>query len=183
MNLWLRLLYLVASAFWRPRLDPMSEVSRLSFRVLPTDLDTSMHLNNGRYWTLMDLGRADLMLRSGLWRTILKNRWVPVVSAGKIRFRRELRLFRSFALETRIVAWTNTSIIIEHRIVTRGRDGADILSAIALVRVGLYDRKGQAFVTVQQIMEALGREPINSPAWTPEVAAFIAAEEALKAAA
>lgn len=183
MNLWLRLLHLVASAFWRPRLDPMSEVSRLSFRVWPTDLDTSLHLNNGRYWTLMDLGRTDLMLRSGLWRTILKNRWVPVVSAGKIRFRRELRLFRPFTLETRIVGWTDTSIVIEHRVVTRGRDGGDILSAIALVRAGLYDRKERAFVTVPQIMAALGREPSDSPAWTAEVAAFIAAEEALKAAA
>jgi acyl-CoA thioesterase FadM len=183
MNLWLRLLYLIASAFWRPRLDPMSDVSRLSFQVWPTDLDTSMHLNNGRYWTLMDLGRADLMFRSGLWRTIWNNRWLPVVSAGKIRFRRELRLFQSFALETRIVAWTETSIIIEHRMVTRGRNEAEILSAIALVRVGLYDRKLRTFVTVPQIMETLGGEVIDSPAWTPEVAAFIAAEEALKAVA
>ena len=42
MNLWLRLLHLIALAFWRPRLDPMNEVSRLSFRVLPTDLDKSL---------------------------------------------------------------------------------------------------------------------------------------------
>ncbi len=183
MNLWLRLLHLIASAFWRPRLDPMNEVSRLPLRVLPTDLDLSMHLNNGRYWTLMDLGRADLMIRSGLWRTVWKNRWLPVVSAGKIRFRRELRLFQPFTLETRIVAWTDTSIIVEHRMVTRGRDEADILSAIALVRVGLYDRKRRGFVTVPQIMAALGREVTDSPTWTPEVAAFIAAEEALKAVA
>jgi acyl-CoA thioesterase FadM len=183
MNLWLRLLYLIASAFWRPRLDPISEVSRLSFRVLPTDLDTSMHLNNGRYWTLMDLGRADLMFRSGLWRTIWKNRWLPVVSAGKIRFRRELRMFQLFNLESRIVAWTDTSIIIEHRIVAHGREGSDILSAIALVRVGLYNRKIRAFVTMPQIMAVLGKETIESPVWTPEVAAFIAAEEALKAVA
>jgi acyl-CoA thioesterase FadM len=183
MNLWLRLLHLITSAFWRPRLDPMSEVSRLPFRVLPTDLDFSMHFNNGRYWTLMDLGQADLMIRSGLWRTIFKNRWLPVVSAGKIRFRRELRLFQPFTLETRIVAWTDTSIILEHRMVSHSREGANILSAIALVRVGLYDRKERAFVTVSQIIAALGREVIDSPTWTAEVAAFIAAEEALKAVA
>ncbi len=183
MNLWLRLLHLIVSAFWRPHLDPMSEVSRLSFRVWLTDLDTSMHLNNGRYWTLMDLGRADLMFRSGLWRTIWKNGWLPVVSAGKIRFRRELRLFQRFTLETRIVGWTDTSIIIEHRMVTRGRDEADILSAIALVRVGMYDRTARVFVTVPQIMAALGRKVIDSPPLTPEVPAFIAAEEALRSAA
>jgi len=173
MNLWLRLLHLIASAFWRPRLDPMNEVSRLSLRVLPTDLDLSMHLNNGRYWTLMDLGRTDLLIRSGLWRAIFKNRWLPVVSAGKIRFRRELRLFQRFTLETRIVAWTDTSIIVEHRMTAHSRDGVDILSAIALVRVGLYDRTARAFVTVPQIMAALGREVTDSSAWTPEVAAQV----------
>lgn len=183
MNLWLRLLHLILSAFWRPRLDPMSEMSRLPFRVLPTDLDLSLHLNNGRYWTLMDLGRADLMVRSGLWRTVWRNRWLPVVSSGKIRFRRELRLFQPFTLESRIVAWTDRSIIVEHRMMTNGQDGVAILSAIALVRVGLYNREERAFVTVPQIMAALGREVADSPPWTPEVAAFIAAEEALKAAA
>ena len=51
-------------------------------------------MNNGRYWSLMDLGRTDLMLRTGLWRAVLRHRWVPVVNAGAIRFRRELRLFQ-----------------------------------------------------------------------------------------
>ncbi len=87
MNLWFRLLWLVVSAFRRPRLDPVDDVSRLSFRVWPHDLDTSLHMNNGRYWTLMDQGRADVMIRSGLWRTIAREGWVPVVSAAEIRFR------------------------------------------------------------------------------------------------
>ena len=46
-------------------------------------------MNNGRYLTLMDLGRADLVIRSGLWRAVLRHGWAPVVSAVKIRFRRE----------------------------------------------------------------------------------------------
>jgi acyl-CoA thioesterase FadM len=83
---------------------------------------------------------------------------LPGSSAGKIRFRRELRLIQRFTLETRIVGWTDTTIIIEHRMTTRGRDEADILSAIALVRVGLYNRKARAFVTVFQIMQALAPE-------------------------
>ena len=63
---------------------------------------------------------------------------------------------------------------------TQDRSGADILAAIALVRAGLYDRKARAFVTVQKIMAAVGRETIAGPPLTPEVVAFIAAEEALK---
>ena len=83
MNLWFRLAFLILSSVFRPRIDPVAETSRLRFRVWPHDIDTSMHLNNGRYWTLMDLGRADLMLRSGIWRAILKHRWVPVINAGR----------------------------------------------------------------------------------------------------
>jgi acyl-CoA thioesterase FadM len=183
VNLWLRLVYLILSAFWRPRLDPVDDVSRLSFRVWPHDLDTSMHMNNGRYWTLMDQGRADVMIRSGLWRTIIREGWVPVVSAAKIRFRRELRPFQAFTLETRIVAWSDTTVIMEHRVVTRGRDGAEILSAIALVKAGIYDRRGRAFVPIVRLFATLGRAEAQSPVPGPEVAAFLAAEEALKAVA
>jgi acyl-CoA thioesterase FadM len=183
MNLWLRLLHLIAASFLRPRLDPARDVSRLTFRVWPHDLDTSLHMNNGRYWTIMDLGRADLMLRSGLWRAVLRHRWTPVVSAGKIRFRRELKAFRPFRLETRIVAWAEGWFVMEHRMIATARDGSDVLSAIALVRAGLYDRREKGFVPVERLFAAAGIAPMSSPAPTPEVEAFIAAEEALKQAA
>jgi hypothetical protein len=41
MNLWLRVLHLIIASFFRPKLDPVRDVSRLSFRVWPHDLDTS----------------------------------------------------------------------------------------------------------------------------------------------
>jgi acyl-CoA thioesterase FadM len=182
VNLWLRLLHLIVATAFRKPLDPVTDTSRLAFRVWPHDLDTSLHMNNGRYWTLMDLGRADLMLRSGLWRAVARHGWVPVVSAGKIRFRRELRLFRPFHIETRIVTWAETYLVIEHRVVAGGRDGGEILSAVALVKAGLYDRKARSFVSVDRIFAEIGT---GAPAPEPsaEVAAFLAAEEALKAAA
>jgi acyl-CoA thioesterase FadM len=183
VNLWLRLIAVLVRAFTGARLDPTAEASVLHFRVWPHDLDISLHMNNGRYWTIMDLGRADIAVRSGVWRPLWRYGWMPVVSAGKIRFRRELRLFRAFRLETRIVAWAATWFVVEHRIVAKGRDGADILAAIALTRAGLYDRKGKAFVPVARMFAEVGRPHAESPEPTPEVAAFLAAEEALKHAA
>jgi hypothetical protein len=56
MNLWLRLFWLALALLWRRKLDPRHDVSRLTFRVLPTDLDLNGHMNNGRYLTIMDLG-------------------------------------------------------------------------------------------------------------------------------
>jgi acyl-CoA thioesterase FadM len=181
MNLWLRLLHLVLASLFRPRIRP-TDISRLAFRVWPHDLDTSLHMNNGRYWTIMDLGRADLMIRSGLWRAMLKKGWVPVVNAAKIRFRRELRLFQPFTLETRVVTWAETFVVMEHRILTQGRDGGEIVNAVALVRAGLYERKARSFVTVDRMFAEVG-DPIPAPEPTPEVAAFLAAEQAMKNAA
>src|SRR3712207_2611966 len=123
MNLWFRLFYLIVASFVRPKLDPARDVSCLEFRVWPHDLDLSLHMNNGRYWTLMDLGRLDLVIRSGLWRAVVRHRWAPIVNAAKIRFRRELKLFRPFRIETRIVAWTEAFIVMEHRVLTIGKSG------------------------------------------------------------
>jgi hypothetical protein len=41
MNLWLRVLHLIVAAFFRPKLDPVRDVSRLTFRVWPHDLTIS----------------------------------------------------------------------------------------------------------------------------------------------
>ncbi|SCZ05005.1 acyl-CoA thioesterase [Microvirga guangxiensis] len=182
MNLWLRVLHLIIASFLRPRINPVADVSRLRFRVWPHDLDVSLHMNNGRYWALMDLGRADIMIRSGLWRPILKHGWVPVVSAGQIRFRREMRLFQSFVLETRILTWSESHVVMEQRLVSQAKDGRLILNAIALVRAGLYDRNVKGFMSVAHLLSEIGVKA-DPPDVAPEVQAFLDAEETLKKAA
>ena len=182
MNLWLRVLHLVIASFFRAKLDPVKDVSRLTFRVWPHDLDTSLHMNNGRYWTLMDLGRTDIMIRSRLWRPVLKHGWVPVVNAGQIRFRREIRLFQPFTLETRILTWSDGHVVMEHRLLSKARDGSPVLNAIALVRAGLYDRKERRFVPMGRLLSEIGLQA-ESPQAAPEVEAFLHAEETLKRAA
>lgn len=61
MNLWFRLLHLLLCSLFRPKLEAPFGVSRLQFRVLPNDLDSNLHMTNGRYWNIFDLGRLDLM--------------------------------------------------------------------------------------------------------------------------
>jgi acyl-CoA thioesterase FadM len=182
MNLWLRVLHLIIASFFRSKINPVKDVSRLKFRVWLHDLDTSLHMNNGRYWSLMDLGRADIMIRSGLWRPILTHGWVPVVSAGQIRFRREMRLFQPFILETRILTWSETHVVMEHRLVSRARDGSPVLNAIALVRAGLYDRAGKSYLPIERLLSEIGAAT-KPPEAAPEVQAFLHAEETLKRAA
>jgi acyl-CoA thioesterase FadM len=182
MNLWLRLFWLALALLWRRKLDPRRDVSRLTFRVLPTDLDLNGHMNNGRYLTLMDLGRLDHVLRSGLWRPIWRNGWAPMLGSAIIRFRREVRLFQRFRLETRIASWSDTTAVIEQTFFIAGGPHAGQMAARALVRAGFYDRKDRSFVTVKRLIAELGlpAEETESAPPTPEIEAFLKAEILLR---
>lgn len=179
MNLWLRLLATLLAARWRGALSLPADRSVLHFRVWPHDLDLSWHMNNGRYLTLMDLGRLDIMVRSGLWRAVARHRWTPIASAIKIRFRRELRLFDRFRIETRLVAWDRTFVVMEQVFYLDSGEQAGAVAAHALFKGGLYDRVARQFVPIARLMREIGAEA-ESPPLTPEVAAFLAADAALK---
>lgn len=178
MNLWFRLAWTFVAALFRSPLAPREGVSRVVFRVWPHDLDLNLHLNNGRYLTLMDLGRIDFVLRTGLWRPILANKWAPIISTAAIRFRRELRPFEAFTIETRLVAWSDTTAVMEQTFVSHHQR----VAARALVKAGFYARSDRAYVTVKRLVEALGVPPeeAQSPPLTPEVEAFLKADGALR---
>lgn len=102
MNLYLRLLLLNLRCRRRPRLSAW-DTARTPFRVSPGDLDLLGHMNNGRYLTLMDLGRMDLMIRAGVWKRLKKNGWYPVVAGQTITYLRSLVLGQEFDLYSRIL--------------------------------------------------------------------------------
>ena len=179
MNLWFRVLWLFLTAPFRARIEAPFGVSRLNFRVWPLDLDTNLHLNNGRYLTIADLGRADLLTQTGLWRNVLREGLLPMLSGSAIRYRRELKPFQAFTLESRIVCWRATTFVMEHRFVTTGKDGSQVTAAIALVRGGLYSRKQRQFVPAARLVEMAGYSG-PSPEFAPEIEAFLAVEQGLR---
>ncbi len=157
----------------------------LRFRVWPHDLDISLHMNNGRYLTLMDLGRLDLMLGMGVASHSFKAGWTPILLASKVRFRRELRPFKAFRLESRILWWSTHQVIVEQRLLSDAPPGdarGDVVHASALILAGLYDRKQRQFVPVSQLFALAGESYAVSPAPSDEVSAFLAANDALKQA-
>lgn len=181
MNLWLRLLRVLISGIRRERLELPYDISRLWFRVWFHDLDTSLHMNNGRYLTLMDLGRLDLMVRSGLVKTALKKRWTPIASTIAIRFKREVRLFGRFRMESRIVGWDDTQVLIEQTTyIESGRHRGQIASH-ALFKGGLYERHNKRFVPIDELMAAIGVDA-PSPPLSLEAETFLAADRAMKTA-
>ena len=153
---------------------------RLSDNVRFADLDVNGHMNNGRYLTLMDLGRLDIVVRSGLWRAVLKNGWTPVASTVTIRFSRELPPFQSFRLETRIACWDDKLVVMEQTFLIDGgaRDGQ--IAARALFKGGIYDRKALAFVPMARLMETIGVSG-ESPLPSAEIEAFLRADAEIEA--
>jgi acyl-CoA thioesterase FadM len=120
MNLWFRLILMLLRRPWRKPAAPM-DTTVVRMRVWPTDLDLNRHVTNGRYFTLADIGRMDYVLRSGAFRVALKHKAVPIVGDTWGKFRRELRLFETFEIHTRMLGWDEKWSFMEHRFVKDGR--------------------------------------------------------------
>jgi acyl-CoA thioesterase FadM len=108
------------SSLGKPRVDLLSS-TRVRIRIWPNDLDSNLHVNNGRYLTLADLGRIDWFVRSGVFQAARKHNASPVVGDAIAKFRRELKVFEKVDIETRLVGWRDRWGFLEHRFILRGR--------------------------------------------------------------
>lgn len=151
MNLLLRLLWKLATLRFRPDLGPF-EISVLRFRVWPNDLDLNVHMNNGRYLSVMDLGRFDLSFRTGLGRAMLRHRWRPLVGAVTLRYRRSLDPFEAYELHTRLLGWDAKWFYLEQRFVKDGQ-----LCAEGVVRALFKGRAGN--VPTAEVAAMIGADP------------------------
>lgn len=171
MNLIVRLLKTVLLGLFARRIGLFGQ-SVITFRVWPNDLDLNWHMNNGRYLTLCDLGRLDLVIRSGIWRPMVKRRWMPVLGSAMIRYRRSLAPGQRFRLRTRLLCWDEKWVFMEQRFeMTDGR-----LAAVAVVK-GLF-RGPDGNITPEDILHALGLDAA-SPPMPDAVKAWVAAEDDL----
>lgn len=136
MNLIFRMIRVLLMAQRRPSVHPLEETS-LAFIVWPTDVDVLIHMNNGRYLTLMDLGRADAIFRNGIRKAMKSRHWYTVVASEAIRFKESLPLLERFELRTRIIGWDERSFYVRQQFLVRGR-----VTAIGIVRVRFLSRSG-----------------------------------------
>ena len=123
----------------RGGLLPATAVGRIRLRTLPTDIDVLRHMNNGRYLSLFDLGRWDLLVRTGLTDAMRTHGWYAVVSSETITFRKSLELWQRFTLESRLIGHDDRAIYLEHRAIVDGE-----IYARAIIRARLLKRSGGA---------------------------------------
>lgn len=162
MHLIFRTLWLLIASRRRKALSIWDSAS-LPLRVQLTDIDIAMHVNNGMYLSLMDLGRFDLMIRSGFWKEMRRQGWSPVVNAETITFRKSLQLGHRYTVETQIVGFDERAIFFDQRMV---RDGE--IYARAYVATRLLGSQGP--VPNAEIFEAFGHPPEDMvlPEWIHE---------------
>jgi len=112
MNLYVRLFIILFMCKWRKPLKALG-TSTVILHVLPNDLDLNWHMNNGRFLTIMDLGRMDLLQRSGILKMAVKNKWMPIVGNAEIEFQRPLKLWQKYELHSRVSGWDEKWIYLE----------------------------------------------------------------------
>lgn len=179
MNLLIRVLFVFLSSFFKPKIDDILAPARLKLCVLPNDLDFNMHMNNGRYLTIMDLGRLDLILRSGLFKIMLKQKSVPILASAKIRYRLSLDPFQSYILQTQILGWDEKWFFIEQRFLMGSGPKQGEVAAIGLVKGCFFDSRGKNTVPSADVLNAIGH-PHPSPLLPPHITDWQKAEDTLK---
>lgn len=117
---WLRLFKTAIAIAGAPRIG-LLDTTCVRMRVWPNDLDFNLHVNNGRYLTLADIGRVDWFSRSGVLQLARRQKAIPVVGDAIAKFRRELKVGQSFEIRTRLVGWDHRWGFVEHRFYRQNR--------------------------------------------------------------
>lgn len=154
VNVWWRTLLTI----WRAKvllrrnglISPRS-VGRVQLRTLPTDIDLLMHMNNGRYASLFDLGRFDLLIRTGLWDAMNAHGWYAVVASETVTFRKSLQLWQKFTVESRLYGHDDKAVYQIHRAVVGGEVYAEMIVRARFLR------KTGGVVNTDELFAALGR--------------------------
>lgn len=171
MKLLVRTLTCLIAALVKPAL-PVEGASRCRFRVLPSDLDIKLHMNSGRFQQVMDVGRLDWLMRTGILRNAISKKRRLVLGGVMTQYVRDLRPFEPYVLSTRLLGWKSASFFLEHRF--EDRRGMPV--AVGIARAFMVSPAG--VVPAPDVAREHGR--CGSPELPPSVCAWQDAERRLR---
>jgi len=129
--------------------------------VWPADIDFYPEMNNGRHLTLMDLGRIDLAVRTGLFKVVRRNGWAFVAAGASVRYRHPIRPLKSFELHTTPLGHDGRWIYFHHETLQGGKTCSSVL-----FRGGIRGKNG--LVPASEVLRQLGRAD-----WNPELPGWV----------
>lgn len=136
----------------------LTDTSELKLVANINDIDNFFEMNNGRIFTLFDLGRTDFAIRSGLGKKLIKNRWGLVVAGSTIQYRKRVRLLNHVTIKTRLCAFDERWFYIEQSMWVKGKP-----TCSALIRAGVTNIKTGKTIAMQTVMNELGYGDLKIP--------------------
>ena len=133
----------------------IDDTHEVNIRILPSDLDVFMELNNGRALTLYDLGRLPFGVQTGLWKAIKINKWGLAVAGASVRYRHRIRLFNKVKIRTKTIGRDARFIYIVQTMY-RGETATSNI----LTRNAITDKNG--IVPTQKFAEYMGQPELES---------------------
>lgn len=131
------------------------------FRAWPSDIDLNIHINNGKYLSMMDLGRFDLIFRTRAIKRLKAHSVFPVVSSQSIRYQKSIGLFQSFSIKTKVLGWDDKFFFLQQTFESKGEP-----VALAIVKARFLKKGVKNFTThdvVKIIDDSVSSPPI--PNW------------------
>lgn len=150
MNLLFRFFYIILKNLILTRPMGVNDISIIKFRVLPTDLDLNFHMNNGRYLTIMDIGRTEFLIRFGMLKYVLSEKLGAVAGGVNIVFFKPLNPFDKYELQTSVISWDTHWFYLRQDFVKDGLIMARAIAKVTFLKKGkrintdfLLDKIGQ----------------------------------------
>lgn len=150
MNLYFKFLTLLCRRFFWSKKQSITDTCITYFRVTPFDLDLNFHMNNGRFFSVMDLGRFDLMLKTKSFFSILSKGYYPLVLSETMIFKKSLGLFVKYAVHTKAECWDEKFFYFTQKFFV-GRE----LYTSSSVRICFKQRGRRGIVPTQEIRDIL----------------------------
>ncbi len=161
----LRLIKVVVKSKFQEKLSFDTEYTdSVSLIVLPQDIDPFMELNNGRYVTLLDLGRFSLGAKVNMGNFLKKNNWSLTIVGTYNEYRHRLRLFQRFILKTKIIGYDENWFYFFQKVERRGK------THMASVVKFTYTSK-EGLVLPKEVIAVMGIKynPNSLPLWVKEL--------------
>ncbi|KAL0205052.1 hypothetical protein P9112_000359 [Eukaryota sp. TZLM1-RC] len=98
----LRYLYIFIKYLLFGKRQPLDSVFRFNSRCTLNDIDYNFHMNNASYLVVFELARWSLVLESGLLTVCRRGKFNPVVAGIAVTYKRQLKLFQKYHIETKI---------------------------------------------------------------------------------
>lgn len=146
MNLYFRLFLMLITARYKKPVSALDEFVT-EHRVLPNDLDLLGHMNNGRYFTVTDIARIELLIRAGIWQKMRKRKIYPVMAGETVQFRKPLTALQKYRIITNILGWDENFIYVEHLF----KSDHDI-HALMMVKIRMIGEKSTG-ISPQEILQ------------------------------